>query len=43
LQDAGEPAPKIITTPRIGVDYAAEWKNKPFRFLIGGNTFVSKP
>lgn len=26
---------KIITTPRIGVDYAGEvWKNKPWRFLL---------
>ena len=26
--------PKIITTPRIGIDYAGEWKEKPWRFLI---------
>jgi len=26
---------KIITTPRIGVDYAGEiWKNKPWRFVL---------
>jgi DNA-3-methyladenine glycosylase len=25
----------IKVTPRIGVDYAGEWKNKPLRFLIG--------
>jgi DNA-3-methyladenine glycosylase len=43
VRDAGEPAPKIISTPRIGVDYAGEWKEKAFRFLIGGNAFVSKP
>ena len=43
VRDALEPAPKIITTPRIGVNYAGEWKDKPFRFLIGGNAFVSKP
>jgi DNA-3-methyladenine glycosylase len=43
VRDADEPPPKIITTPRIGVDYAREWKDKPFRFLIGGNAFVSKP
>lgn len=43
VRDGGEPPPKIITTPRIGVDYAAEWKHKPFRFLINGNAFVSKP
>lgn len=26
---------KIITTPRIGIDYAGEiWKNKPWRFVL---------
>ena len=43
LQDGGEPASEIIATSRIGVDYAKEWTQKPFRFLIGGNAFVSKP
>ena len=43
VRDSGEAAPEILTTPRIGVDYAGEWKHKPFRFLIGGNAFVSKP
>ncbi len=43
VRDAGEPPPKITTTPRIGVDYAGKWKHKLFRFLIGGNAFVSRP
>lgn len=34
---------KIIETPRIGVDYAKTWANKPLRFYIQGNAFVSKP
>ena len=42
IQDAGEPAPEVVITPRIGVAYAAEWKDKPFRFLIRDNGFVSK-
>ena len=25
--------PRIISTPRIGVDYAGEWKHAPLRFL----------
>jgi len=25
---------KIETTPRIGIDYAGEWKHKPWRFII---------
>jgi DNA-3-methyladenine glycosylase len=26
--------PKFITTPRVGIEYAGKWKNKPWRFLI---------
>ena len=43
LEDRGEVVSKVVTMPRIGVDYAGEWKNKPWRFLIKGNQFVSKP
>ena len=25
---------KIETTPRIGIEYAGEWKHKPWRFII---------
>ena len=28
--------PKIITTPRIGIEYAGEWKEKPWRFVMEG-------
>ncbi len=31
----------IVETTRIGVDYAGEWKNKPWRFYVKGNIFVS--
>lgn len=33
---------KIVTRPRIGVDYAGEWAAKPLRFYIEGNAFVSR-
>ena len=42
VEDHGEPAPKFRATPRIGVEYAGKWKDKPFRFLIRGSEFVSK-
>lgn len=42
IEDRGEPAPKFRATARIGVDYAGEWSNKPYRFLIRGSEFVSK-
>jgi DNA-3-methyladenine glycosylase len=33
----------IVSSKRIGVDYAGEYKDKPWRFLINGNPFVSVP
>jgi DNA-3-methyladenine glycosylase len=36
------PQQEIVETTRIGVEYAAEWKSKPWRFYIKGNGFVSK-
>jgi DNA-3-methyladenine glycosylase len=42
VEDRGEATPKIQATPRIGVDYAGKWKDKPFRFVIRDNEFVSK-
>lgn len=43
-----EDAPKIkkshvLTSPRIGVDYAGEHALWPLRFSISGNPYVSKP
>jgi DNA-3-methyladenine glycosylase len=32
----------IDATPRIGVDYAGEYKDKPWRFLVRGNPHVSR-
>jgi DNA-3-methyladenine glycosylase len=43
IEDRNEPTAKIVRRTRIGVDYAGEWKDKPWRFLIAGNCFVSKP
>ena len=36
------PRSKIARGPRIGIDYAEEWIDKPWRFWIKGNEFVSK-
>ena len=33
---------QIMSGPRIGIDYAEEWKDKPWRFWIRGNPFVSR-
>ena len=40
-----EQAPKvknIATTPRIGIDYAKEWKDAPLRFYDSDSDFVSR-
>jgi DNA-3-methyladenine glycosylase len=36
------PRSQIVSGPRIGIDYAGEWINKPWRFWIRGNPFVSR-
>ncbi len=44
IRDAASVAEsEIVETARIGVDYAGEWKDKPWRFFIKNNPFVSKP
>ncbi len=37
------PPSTIACGPRIGIDYAGEWANKPWRFWIRDNPFVSHP
>ena len=36
------PVSKIARGPRIGIDYAEEWIEKPWRFWIKGNEYVSR-
>lgn len=40
----GSPLPEadILSSPRIGVDYAGEDKDRPWRFFVKGSPFVSK-
>jgi DNA-3-methyladenine glycosylase len=33
LETGEKVAPEIVVTPRIGVDYAEEWKDSPLRFV----------
>lgn len=33
---------RITSGPRIGIDYAEEWVDKPWRFWIRDNSFLSK-
>lgn len=43
--ESGAPVPDraVRMTPRIGVDYAGEWAEVPYRFLIAGHPAVSGP
>ena len=45
LVDIPSPAPPsaIARSPRIGVGYAGEWAEKPLRFYVDGNPWVSGP
>lgn len=36
------PRSRIMSGPRIGIDYAEEWVDKPWRFWIRDNPFVSR-
>ena len=43
LEDAEHmPRSRILSGPRIGIDYAEEWIDKPWRFWIRDNSFVSR-
>lgn len=44
IEDRGEiiKSNLIVASTRIGVDYAEEWANKPWRFYLRDNKFVSR-
>jgi len=43
LEDAAPiPDARVAAGPRIGVDYAGEWADKPYRLWIRDNPFVSR-
>lgn len=41
-EDAQAASFSIVKRPRHGVDYAKEWADKPLRFYIKGNRFISR-
>src|SRR5262249_39896814 len=42
IEDRNLEAGPIEMSPRVGVDYAGEFKDKPWRFYIRGNPHVSR-
>jgi DNA-3-methyladenine glycosylase len=42
IEDRSLDAGNIRTSPRVGVDYAGEFKDKPWRFFVEGHPYVSR-
>jgi DNA-3-methyladenine glycosylase len=42
LEPRDRPAPRIVATPRIGIDYAGEWVHKPWRFVDADSPWLSR-
>lgn len=40
--EAGTPPTEIVTTTRIGIDYAGSWKDAPLRFYDAASRHVSR-
>jgi len=40
--EAGQPVDAIARGPRIGVEYAGEWAERPWRFWVPGSRLVSR-
>jgi DNA-3-methyladenine glycosylase len=43
VADSTSPPPRIVRTPRVGVDYAKHWKDELLRFVDANSAAVSKP
>jgi DNA-3-methyladenine glycosylase len=42
IEEPRGPAPTVVATPRIGVDYAGEWAERPWRFIDSESRFLSR-
>jgi DNA-3-methyladenine glycosylase len=42
IADRGFEPARVVTSPRIGVDYAGEHRTKSWRFFLDGSTHVSR-
>ena len=43
VEDAPAPAHRIVAAPRVNVPFAETWAEKPWRYAIAENRFVSRP
>ena len=42
IEDRNLDSGPVRSSPRVGVDYAGEYKDKPWRFFLDGNPHVSR-
>jgi DNA-3-methyladenine glycosylase len=43
LEDAPPPSERIVAARRVNVHYAGPWADRPWRYLLLGSPFVSRP
>src|SRR5512138_658633 len=43
VEDAPRPPERIASGRRVNVDYAGPWAEKPWRYALAGNPWVSRP
>jgi len=43
VEDGPAPRERIVASPRVNVRFAGSWAEKPWRYALEGNRFVSKP
>ncbi len=43
VEPLAAPRPLVVACARVGVEYAGEWAERPWRFVESGSRWVSKP
>lgn len=43
VEDAPRPRERVLRTPRVNVHYAGPWAEKPWRFLLAGSDWTTRP
>jgi DNA-3-methyladenine glycosylase len=43
VEDALRPPERVVSGRRVNVDYAGPWAEKPWRYALAGNPWVSRP
>ena len=43
VEDAPPAPERVVAAPRVNVHYAGEWAERPWRYALAGNAWVSRP